>query len=152
MDLNNLENWEIVSQLINKSEFIKLDSLTFFPSQPQEVEIGNREYKIHLNFSKLRRKKKKNLIGILNKKATQMNYRLIEGSGTALYFLGVSDSGETSGISIIDLIISLLYFTKIVTLSDSHYKKIRIYPGSNGYIATIRVFKKIENVNLLLEL
>jgi GTPase len=150
MDLKKLENWETFSQLINKSEFIKLSYLNSLPKQPNEVEVGNREYKIHLNFLKLRRKK--NLKGVLNKKATQMNYRLIEGAGMAVYFLGVADNGNTNGISILDLIISLLYFSEIVNLSNSHFKKIRIYPGSTGYIATIRVYKKIENISLFLEL
>ena len=78
-----------------------------------------------------------------------MNYRLFEGGGSAIYFIGVSDAGDTSGISIVKLFISLLYFTTIVKLCKSKYKKIRIYPATHGYISTIRVYKKIESNTLL---
>jgi len=149
MDFKIIEDWDIVYQLINKSEFISLDSIDKFSRQPKEIEVGNREYKINLNFSKLR--KKKNVTNILNKKATQMNYRIIEGGGMALYFIGVSDNGEVEGISIIELLISLLYFSKIAYFTSGQFKKIRIYKGIKGYIATIRVYKKINNIDLTLE-
>ena len=150
MDGKIIEDYELVSQLINKSEFIELPSKNTFPKQPREIEIGNREYKINLNFSKFKRKK--NITNILNKKATQMTYRLIEGGGMAVYFIGVADNGDVLGISINELIISLLYFSKIVSISDSSFKKIRIYKGLNGYIATIRVYKEIDSFDLNLNL
>ena len=142
------QNWEIVSQLINLSEFIHLKN-SFFPKQPEEIEQGNREYKINLDFS---RYSPKTLDNILNKKATQMNFRIFEGGGTAVYFIGVSDKGNTNGIEICKLFKSLIYFAKIVDISKSKFKKIRIYKGKNGFISTIRIYKKIDNLNLLLEL
>jgi GTPase len=142
------QNWEIISRLVNLSEFIDLKNC-YFPVQPQEIEQGNREYKISLDFS---RYSPKSLENILNKKATQMNFRLFEGGGTAVYFIGVSDKGNTDGIDICKLFKSLVNFTKIVNISKSKYKKIRIYKGKNGFISTIRVYKKIDNLNLLLEL
>ena len=142
----DIEHWEIVSQIINTFEFIYLGYVKFFPTQPQEIEEGNREYKINLDFS---RYSKKNIHNILNKKATQMNYRLFEGGGCAIYFIGVSDTGGTNGITIVKLLKSLLYFTNIVTLCKSKYNKIRIYPATHGYISTIRVYKKIESKTLL---
>ena len=145
----NFDNWEIVSQLINKSEFIGLKSVKYFPKQPKEVEEGNREYKVNLDFS---RYSQKGLITILNKKATQMNYRIFEGGGSAIYFIGLTDDGDSDGIPIIKLFISLLYFIKIVNISECKFKKIRIYKCSVGYLATIRVFKNISCLNLLLDI
>lgn len=149
--MNNMhfDNWGIVSQLINKSEFIGLNSIKYFPKQPKEVEEGNREYKVNLDFS---RYSQKGLNNILNKKATQMNYRLFEGGGTAIYFIGLTDSGDSKGIPIIKLFISLLYFIKIVNISECKFKKIRIYKCSEGYLATIRVFKKISCLNLSIDI
>jgi GTPase len=149
MNDKNFDNWDVVSQLINKSEFVGLKSINCFPKQPGEIEQGNREYKISLDFSHY---SEKGVINILNKKATQMNFRLFEGGGSAIYFIGVADNGDTTGISIVKLFISLLYFTKIVLISKCKFKKIRIYKGVNGYLATIRVYKKIDYINLLLEL
>ena len=81
-----------------------------------------------------------------------MNYRLFEGGGTAIYFIGLKDCGDSKGIPIIKLFISLLYFIKIVNICECKFKKIRIYKCSEGYLATIRVFKKISYLNLSLDI
>jgi GTPase len=141
----------IYTNILNKIKFVFLkdNKLFRFPIQPNEVEVGNREYKINLDYSN---KKHLNIKTVLNKKATQMNYRLIEGGGKAIYFLGVKDNGESTGIDLKKMITSLFFFSKIVLLSDGNYSKIRIYRGSSGYISTIRVTKQFEPSHLLLEI
>ena len=129
--------------------FTKDNRLFLFPKQLKEVEVGNREYKINLDYSDKSPFIQKN---ILNKKATQMNFRLIEGGGKAIYFIGLKDNGESEGIDINKLIKSLFFFTQIVNLSKGKFSKIRIYRGNKGYISTIRVSKKFENSQFLLEI
>ena len=141
----------IFLEILKKIQFhFKKDNRLFlFPKQLKEVEVGNREYKINLDYSD------KSLFiqtNILNKKATQMNFRLIEGGGKAVYFIGINDNGEPIGINIQKLLLSLFFFTKIVYLSEGKFSKIRIYRGNKGYISTVRVSKKFENSQFLLEI
>jgi GTPase len=56
---------------------------------PPEKEYGNIEYK-----TKLVNKKEDRINGI----ATQMRYRATEGSGEAIYVIGVSDNGDFVGV------------------------------------------------------
>ena len=142
---------QTILEVFSKTEFFlkKTNNLNMiFPCQPKEIEQGNREYKISLDYSD---KKPNVLNSILEKKATQMNYRLLEGGGKAIYFIGVEDNGISSGIQFNELFKSLIYFTKIIKLSQAVYFKIRIYKGINGYIATIRVSKIFKNNHLLLD-
>jgi GTPase len=111
-------------------------NLKQIPNQPPEIYYGNKEYKIKLNYS--------NKIG-LQKKASQMLFRLIEGDGKAIYLLGVEDNGIARGININELIISLKLLIKISNIINSTISKINIYKGIDGYIATLRLFKNIEN-------
>ena len=130
-------------------KFTKDNRLFLFPRQLKEVEVGNREYKINLDYSD---KSPFIQTNILNKKATQMNFRLIEGGGKAIYFIGLNDNGESVGINLKKLLVSLFFFTKIVYLSEGKFSKIRIYRGNKGYLSTIRVSKKFENSQFLLEI
>lgn len=111
-------------------------NLKQIPNQPPEIYYGNKEYKIKLNYSN------KN---ILQRKASQMLFRLIEGDGKAIYLLGVEDNGIARGININELIISLKLLIKISNIINSTISKINIYKGIEGYIATLRLFKNIEN-------
>ena len=120
---------------------------SIIPKQPPEYYYGNKEYKISLDLNKFKHiKKQKN--NILDKRASQMLFRLIEGDGKAVYLIGVNDNGEAPGINFNELLISLFYICKIVKLIDANIKIIRIYNGSDGYIATIRITKNII-LNLL---
>ena len=56
---------------------------------PPEIEEGNREYKRF--FKDISKKRFFEL-------ASQMNWRLNEGNGTAYYFLGVNDNGTIHGL------------------------------------------------------
>ena len=70
-----------------------------------------------------------------------MLFRIIEGNGKAIYFIGVCDNGESRGIELKELLTSIFYLCKIVKLIEANIKKIRIYKGKSGYIATIRINK-----------
>jgi len=111
-------------------------NLKQLPDQPPEIYYGNKEYKIKLNYY--------NKIG-LQKKASQMLFRLIEGDGKAIYLLGVEDNGIARGININELLISLKLMLKISNIINSSISKINIYKGTEGYIASLRLFKNIEN-------
>ena len=121
---------------------IEFNSITL-PRQPPEFYYGNKEYKISLNINKIKNiKKKKNKI--LNEKASQMLFRIVEGNGKAVYLIGVSDNGESKGIELKEIYISLFYLEKISQIIDAKIKKIRIYKGTHGYISTIRLEKKYD--------
>ena len=64
------------------------------PKQPPEKEYGNKEYKRYL-----KNHPKNNQERFIEKRATQMLYRLIEGNGKALYLFGIDDDGEIVGMS-----------------------------------------------------
>lgn len=131
--------------LLKKIKFID----KIFPKQPPEVEVGNREYKLNLDFFRYNLKKRNN---ILEKKSTQMSYRIMEGGGKAIYFIGLADNGNNIGINMRTLINSIYFFCKIVQITNCKYFKIRIYKGITGYIATIRTYKPCINKHLLLQL
>ena len=121
---------------------IKLNiHLTQLPNQPPEIYYGNKEYKISLDYSD----KNSNISKILEKKASQMLFRLNEGNGKAIYLIGVEDNGFAKGIQINELFISLYHLLKISNIIGSIISKINIYKGSKGFIATIRLIKQINN-------
>ena len=127
------------------------------PLQKKEDFFGNREYKIYLDNEteeqlKINKKKNKpkefvdNLKNIknnsrLNKRASQLRFRLDEGEGKALYMIGVSDSGRTEGIDIETIYNSINYLEKMVKIINADIKNIRIYNGiSEGkYICASRI-------------
>ena len=127
------------------------------PLQKKECFFGNREYKIYLDNEteeqlKINRKKNKpkdvvdNLKNIknnskLNKRASQLRFRLDEGEGKALYMIGVSDSGKTDGIDIETIYKSINYLEKMVEIINAKIKNIRIYKGKcdDKYICSSRI-------------
>jgi GTPase len=107
------------------------------PKQLPELYYGNKEYKW---------KWCKESSLLLNKRATQLLFRLNEGNGKAIYILGILDNGYTIGISEEELNVSLQFMKKIVNIIDAEIHSIRIYEGLEcGYIATIRITKKLMN-------
>ena len=115
-----------------KNNYIYMNK--FIPKLPAEEEFGNKEYKLKL----VEKEKDK-----CDRLASQMIYRLYEGEGKAIYILGVSDSGNVIGISQEELDETINTILKAVTIINAESKKARIYNGSKGYIATIRVSKKL---------
>ena len=78
-----------------------------------------------------------------------MLFRLIEGDGKAIYFLGVNDDGTSDGIELNNLLISIDTLKNIAKILNITISKINIYNGNKGYIATIRLFKNISNKLIL---
>jgi GTPase len=83
-------------------------SLTF-DGQQQENDEGNTEYKIHLCGLDATR---------IQSRATQMRFRINEGSGECFYYLGVSDDGTVAGIDEPSYIESIENLRKIAHLID----------------------------------
>lgn len=137
----------IILEIYSKINFIKSDYI--FHNQKPEIETGNREYKLSLNYDNFSQETQKS---ILNKKITQMNFRLNEGIGKALYIIGIQDNGIAEGINLIELLKSLYYFTLMCQNIDCKYKSIRIYRTKLGYLATIRITKTYYDISKLLEI
>tara|TARA_B100001057_G_C22836525_1_gene945408 strand:+ start:727 stop:1101 length:375 start_codon:yes stop_codon:yes gene_type:complete len=103
------------------------------PNQPPEKYYGNKEYKIYLSFS--------NKKSIIEKKATQMLFRIYEGKGKAKYIIGIKDDGEAIGINLEKVLESIRYLTQMTLRINAKLNKIRIYKGNYGYITTVHVIK-----------
>ena len=106
------------------------------PNQPEEKYYGNREYKRFLIFND---KHENNNIK-LNKRSTQLLFRLNEGEGKALYIIGLEDNGIVYGIQENILIKSIENIIKMTKIINVNIKNINIYNGINGYISSIRIF------------
>lgn len=106
------------------------------PNQPVEQYYGNREYKRYIMFDE-KNEKKTNIK--LNKRSTQLLFRLKEGNGKALYIIGLEDSGIVYGINVDILLISITNIIKMIKIINCKIKNINVYRGINGYISSIRI-------------
>ena len=127
------------------------------PKQKRELYNGNREYKMYLDISietkTEQRKNRKNtndyihylkmqkMVEKINKRASQLLYRLEEGCGKALYIIGIRDDGTVEGIDIELLFKSISFLYKMIDIINVLIKNIRIYKGSSEgkYICTARI-------------
>lgn len=102
--------------------------------QPQETEIGNKEYKRMISFDKNSNK-------MIEKRRTQMLYRLYEGQGVASYFLGVEDNGEAYGINHHELMTTIHNLKKISDGLNVEWSSIEIYEGwlRNTFTAVVKL-------------
>ena len=116
------------------------------PNQPPEKYYGNKEYKVFLDFTKY-----KNVESILEKKATQMLFRIYEGKGKAKYLIGIKDNGEAIGMDYLKTLESLYFLLKISLKINANINKLRFYKGQYGYIFSAHVIKNdLENIELSL--
>lgn len=142
--------------------------MTKFPNQPKEEYYGNREYKLILdnnsyyksikkiyksNIDNPKQKNQKkiehnNLISYkknriehkkLQKRATQMLFRINEGRGKAIYIIGIDDNGISTGIPIKDIQESIKYLELMKLEINATINNYRIYFGEKGFILTARV-------------
>jgi len=120
----------------------------YIPKQVPEKYYGNKEYKLNILFKNRKkiRKTKNNLLQTLEKRSTQMLFRILEGNGKALYLIGVDDNGKNIGISEEDLLESIDNLKKMCKIIDSKIKSIRIYNGLNGLIGSVRITMSNENI------
>ena len=98
---------------------------------PPEEYYGNREYKWKLVNIKDNMK--------YEKLATQMKFRLYQGSGKAIYMIGVMDNGLPKGISMNELEITLSVLIRASKIIKADINTTRLYRGNDGYIASMRI-------------
>jgi len=107
----------------------------------KEQDYGNIEYKrelINLDEEKL------------NKRITQMKYRMYEGSGEAFYLIGVSDDGIILGLNESEYNESISNLEKISKRIDCYIIKISEYNKNNNFVGEflIRENDKIDTINI----
>jgi GTPase len=106
-----------------------------------ELDFGNIEYK-------------RELINLddetLNRRITQMKYRVYEGSGEAFYLIGVLDDGTISGLNKKEYDESLLNLEKISKSIDCYILKVSEYNKNNNYVGEflIRENDKVDTINI----
>ncbi len=127
-------------------------SVASIPTQPKELYYGNREYKRHLILSKHHVGAKSTPCRHLEKRCTQLLFRINEGNGKALYLIGVEDNGQISGLSKCELIESLYTLQKIIKAINVKITKLNIYMQESAdsdieqkYCITIRFFKELKS-------
>jgi GTPase len=136
------------------------------PNQPKEKYNGNREYKLFLSHKKYIKNssgefdlhldddleksdkvlqkditiKKKENIQKLNKRATQLLFRLNEGCGKALYIIGIDDNGIVKGLSINKIKESYDFLLNMIQIINAELTSFNVYLAKNGYVATARIY------------
>ena len=75
----------------------------------------------------------------LNKRATQLLFRLNEGKGKAVYLIGIDDDGTVDGIPISYIIESYHYLLQMCDIINAKLNVFRVYKGNNQFIATCRI-------------
>jgi elongation factor 1-alpha len=109
---------------------------------PPEKDRGCCEYKLKLVYEDLDLRARK-----VSHIATQMNYRLYQGNGKAIFIIGVSDDGDVEGITEKELEISLVFMDEVAEMLGATIYKKRTYQGNSGYIATLRISKEMDDDN-----
>jgi len=140
-----------------------------FPNQSKEEYYGNREYKFLLNnniytknennieeyknleckkYKKILLNKRKAELKRLQKRATQMLFRINEGKGKAIYIIGIEDNGKSTGVPLNNIYDAIVYLELMKIEIKANINCYRIYLGEKGFILTARVFiepfKEIE--------
>jgi GTPase len=123
---------------------------TNFPQQPPEKEEGNKEYKRYLLWSI--EKKRGSEIDFINRRASQMLYRLLEGNGKAIYLIGVDDNGKIYSLNEENLNETIRYIKLISNKIGARVRVIRIYKNQ---VCSVRIIldeeileKKMLNMKL----
>jgi hypothetical protein len=75
----------------------------------------------------------------LNKRATQLLFRLNEGKGKSIYLIGVDDNGTANGIPLNYIIESYHYMLQMCNIINANLNIFRVYKGNKKYIATCRI-------------
>ncbi len=101
---------------------------------PPESESGNIEYKLTLS-DKLENRER------IEELASQMRYRLFEGNGEAIYYIGVTDDGIPMGLPSDKLQKSLDVLQTVAKLAGATCRILREAEGKEGTIAEIYVVR-----------
>jgi GTPase len=116
-----------------------INNITFYNLE-KEKDDGNIEYKrelLNLNDDKI------------NKRMTQMKYRIIEGNGEAFYFIGIKDNGKIYGLNIEQYNESINNLKLIANKIDCTVIKITEKINNNLYIGEYLIR---ENTNKYIEI
>ncbi len=97
---------------------------------PKEVEYGNKEYKLKITTQDKNR---------IDQLATQMKWRLNEGNGKAIYYIGIDDDGNIKGISLEDYKKTITNFNKITKIIDANIDNINenLFENQKYYIINL---------------
>ena len=147
----NGNNLLILKETKIYSEDFKQPNISNIENSPtlfeEELDSGNKEYKLKLcgiNNQKL------------EKRITQMKFRLREGNGECHYYIGVEDDGNPLGISENEMKISINTIEKMVSeIENAKITKIVYLKGQKGLISEITIIRinnnlineKISNIN-----
>jgi GTPase len=120
--------------------------------QPKEKYYGNREYKRHLILDS---KNIKNEHTLLQKRCTQLLFRIREGRGKAVYLIGVEDNGNANGLLQDECIKSIKNFIVITETIGVKINKMRIYTWKNKiddarYCVIFKVVKTLDDIHCLI--
>lgn len=74
--------------------------------------------------------------------ASQMKYRMERGDGEAIYFIGVADNGNLTGLDEEHFEESLFVLKNIAHETGSSILKVEKYPGENGKVAKVLIGKR----------
>lgn len=111
-----------------------------FPPQKPEKFYGNREYKRNLlNTNNI----------IIQKRASQMLFRIIEGNGKALYLIGLDDNGDIVGLNRNELKNSIKLLKIISKEIKAKINKIYIYLGGKGTVCSVHIILPTNFLNIL---
>lgn len=100
-----------------------------------EIDQGNLEYKLHLNNLTLLK---------IEKYATQLKYRIIEGKGYAIYVVGIYDNGILNGISKNNLQNTINYMNHISLKINCFISLILICKFNNKYFLIFKIKAKFK--------
>ena len=102
---------------------------------PKEIEEGNIEYKRDL--LNVDEERKKHL-------ASQMKWRVSEGNGEAIYYIGINDNGSFYGLNYNEINISIKILKEITNIINVKINNINKNKINNKYYAIINI-KNISN-------
>ena len=106
------------------------------PYLPEELDNGNLEYKLKLTDITPEK---------LQKRITQMQFRLREGNGICRYLLGVEDSGNPLGISSLEMQSSIDTIKQMTSSIQATITKVEYFQGKTGIVAEITIVRSISS-------
>ncbi len=143
---NNLD--PVSTVCVQTSDFVIKNKILH--QQPKEKYYGNREYKRHLILDE----KNKVYLKQLQKRCTQLLFRIREGHGKAVYLIGVEDNGNAYGLLQDECIQSIKNFIHITEHIGVKINKMRIYTWKNikdiRYCVIFKVTKILDDIHCLI--
>ena len=128
----NKQSKSFTSEEEKNIHFINREKLLQSPKlYNEELDYGNTEYKLKL--TNVDRNK-------LQKRITQMKFRLHEGNGECHYLIGVEDNGNPIGINEVEMKESIETIEKMVkNCKNTKITNIDYLKGQKGFISEITI-------------